>query len=386
MPESPTLPSWDIRPATGGDRGDLGPDLGGPDLVATGTAAPAHEDAPPATRVRPADSHASAGPVEVSGAGAAWALLIGDVAGHLDALRWALEAHGVDLVSATVPDGLVVVQVGDLVHRGPDSAGVIALVDRFLRGPYGDRWVQLIGNHEQPYVFDRPTTIRRELDDRSTSLLRAWWDEGLAHVGAALRPDWDVLELPRRMRGMRPSGDILVTHAGLTHGAWLALGRPATPAAAAAAINADALGPATVTLRTGTMTTGRTDLAAGPLWAQGGAELLMSWEATDDASHLNQIHGHTTVRRWDRERWRPGAGVIVNRGDLVAVRTARWELARVGERLIWGIDPGHDQAPASQWQPLLIPLAGGTQSPRRKTAGWRWPRPWRRRATWLPRT
>ena len=44
--------------------------------------------------------------------------------------------------------------------------------------------------------------------------------------------------------------------------------------AAAAAINADARGPATVTLREGRMTTGTTDLAAGPLWAQAGAELL----------------------------------------------------------------------------------------------------------------
>lgn len=72
------------------------------------------------------------------GPGAVRVLLIGDVAGHLDVLRWALGAHGVDLDTATIPDGLVVVQAGDLVHRGPDSAGVIALVDRFLRGPHAE--------------------------------------------------------------------------------------------------------------------------------------------------------------------------------------------------------------------------------------------------------
>jgi hypothetical protein len=298
------------------------------------------------------------------GPGAVRAVLIGDVAGHLDSLRWVLGAYGVDVATATIPDGLVVVQAGDLVHRGPDSAGVIALVDRFLRGPRAERWIQLIGNHEQPYLFDQPTVIGRELDEPSVSTLRAWWADGLAHAATAITPDWSQVVLPRRMRSVRPEGDILVTHAGLTHGAWLALGRPTTAAAAAAAINADALGPATVTLREGRMTTGTTDLAAGPLWAQAGAELLTSWDDTTDAPHLNQIHGHTTVRGWSQERWYPGAADIINRGDLLADQDAKLELARIGNRLIWGIDPGHQHAPAPMWQPLVIPLEGGPLIPR----------------------
>ncbi len=310
----------------------------------------------------------------VPGPDAARALLIGDVAGHLDALRGALAAHGVDLTTATIPDGLVVVQVGDLVHRGPDSAGVIALVDRFLRGPHAQRWIQLIGNHEQPYLFDQPSVIRRELDDHSVETLRAWWVDGLAHAATAIIPDWAQVALPRRVRSVRAAGDILVTHAGLTHGAWLALGRPGTAAAAAAAINADARGPATVTLREGRMTTGITDLAAGPLWAQAGAELLTSWDRTTDAPHLNQIHGHTTTREWDQQRWWPGADAIINRGDVHADQVTRRELARIGNRLIWGIDPGHQHTPAPMWQPLVIPLdtghliAGGVQPGQRRNA------------------
>ena len=295
--------------------------------------------------------------------GAVRALLIGDVAGHLDVLRWALGAHGVDLDTATMPDGLVVVQAGDLVHRGPDSAGVIALVDRFLRGPHAERWIQLIGNHEQPYLFDQPCVISRELDEFSANTLRAWWAEGLAHAATAITPDWTQVALPRRMRSVRPEGDILVTHAGLTHGAWEELGGPPTAAAAAAAINADARGPATVTLREGRMTTGTTDLAAGPLWAQAGAELLTSWDQTTDAPHLNQIHGHTTVRGWSQERWYPGAADIINRGDLLADQDTKRELAHIGNRLIWGIDPGHQQDPAPTWQPLVIPLGDGRPIP-----------------------
>jgi hypothetical protein len=44
-----------------------------------------------------------------------------------------------------------VVQVGDLMHRGPDSPGVITLVDRALtRQP--DQRVQPAGNHEALYL------------------------------------------------------------------------------------------------------------------------------------------------------------------------------------------------------------------------------------------
>ena len=307
------------------------------------------------------------GLVSLVSLGPGWlrALLIGDVAGHLDALGWALGAHGVDLATATIPDGLVVVQAGDLVHRGPDSAGVVALVDRFLRGPHPERWIQLIGNHEQPYLFDRPGVISRELDERSVDTLKAWWADGLAHAATAITPDWNQVVLPRRMRSVRPEGDILVTHAGLTHGAWEELGCPSTAVAAATAINADARGPATLTLREGRMTTGITNLAAGPLWAQAGAELLSSWDLTTDAPHLNQIHGHTTVRGWSQERWYPGAAEIINRGDLLADQDTKRELAHIGNRLIWGIDPGHEHTPAPTWQPLVIPLGDGRPIPGR---------------------
>lgn len=290
-------------------------------------------------------------------------LIIGDVAGHLGALRRALAAHGVDPDRCTIPSNLVVVQVGDLVHRGPDSAAVVRLVDSFLRGAHGDRWIQLIGNHEQPYLFDRPSVIRRELDDTTAEIVRSWWADGRAHVATAVSPDWTALHLPRRMRAVHPAGDILVTHAGLTHGAWVNLGRPATAAEAADAVNAEARGPAIVALRAGSMISGTPDLSAGPLWAQAGAELLESWERTEDAPHLNQVHGHTTVRSWAQERWWPGAAAIINRGDLLADQLTKQELARMGTRLIWGIDPGHDREPTPDWEPLLLPVGSPQSAP-----------------------
>ena len=50
---------------------------------------------------------------------------------------------------------------------------------------------------------------------------------------------------------------------------------------------------------------------------------------------------------------------------------ARRELARIGNRLIWGIDPGLEHTPAPQWQPLVIPLERDHPIPRvHRRAAW----------------
>jgi len=73
---------------------------------------------------------------------------IGDIHGHLDLLH---RAH--DLIAAdsarrgTAP----VVHVGDLVDRGPNSAGVI---DHLLAGiDRGENWIVLKGNHDRMFTI-----------------------------------------------------------------------------------------------------------------------------------------------------------------------------------------------------------------------------------------
>lgn len=58
--------------------------------------------------------------------------IIGDVGGHRDVFEAALHAAGVDVPGRLVPAGLTVVQVGDLVRKGPDSAGCVTLADELL--------------------------------------------------------------------------------------------------------------------------------------------------------------------------------------------------------------------------------------------------------------
>ena len=72
--------------------------------------------------------------------------LIGDIGGHCEALRQELRRLGAT-EDGCLPDDVVIVQVGDLIHRGPDSDGVIRLVDRYVT-EQPRRWIQLIGNHE----------------------------------------------------------------------------------------------------------------------------------------------------------------------------------------------------------------------------------------------
>ncbi|OLT20517.1 hypothetical protein BJF81_04305 [Ornithinimicrobium sp. CNJ-824] len=132
--------------------------------------------------------------------------IIGDVGGHLAELEAALTDLGADPATGTLPEDLEVVQLGDLVHRGPDSPGVLALVARFLDASPG-RWHQLTGNHEAQYLrpggpaFDWPAQDR--LDDEHADLLRSWWEQDLVRVAH---------HVPT------PGPGTLVTHAGVTPG------------------------------------------------------------------------------------------------------------------------------------------------------------------------
>jgi hypothetical protein len=77
---------------------------------------------------------------------------VGDVHGCLPCLRRTLQANRiVDADGSWIAGNRTVVQLGDLVHRGPDDQGVINYVRHLEREATaaGGEWVQLIGNHEQ---------------------------------------------------------------------------------------------------------------------------------------------------------------------------------------------------------------------------------------------
>ncbi len=253
--------------------------------------------------------------------------VVGDVGGHRRALRAELVRLGADPRTGRLPADLTVVQVGDLVHRGPDSEGVIGLVDGYLRHQ-PEQWLQLVGNHEAQYLRDPAFTWPQRLDAATADILRRWWGDGRMRVAAAITGDGE---------------DILVTHAGLTAAFWRAdLGAPGGARAAAAALNALVEVHDDVLFRPGQMLGGgRPAPRAGPIWATARGELVSSWLGV--AMPFSQIHGHSSV--FD------GAP---RRDAVTAITTvdpdSRHETSTLDGGRIIGVDPGHGTRPQRSWR------------------------------------
>lgn len=169
--------------------------------------------------------------VERRGAEGYRAYAIGDVHGRLDLLIALLESIQRDHAERAGDAALLLVFLGDLIDRGPDSRGVVELV---RSGPIeGARTIALCGNHEE---------VLLRLLDGEPGLLQQWLSFGgeacLASYGCNPR-DWSGLpeaEALRRLREVIPSehqtflagladtfsfGDYLFVHAGIRPGVTL---------------------------------------------------------------------------------------------------------------------------------------------------------------------
>jgi hypothetical protein len=253
--------------------------------------------------------------------------VIGDVGGHAEQLRWALDWLGA--TDGRLPPDLVVVQVGDLVDRGPDSLGVLDIVARLL-AEQPRQWIQLAGNHEAQYLPGGTPFWRDRLADTGIVRLRDWWANDHLRVAAAIRTS---------------AGDeFLLTHAGLTVPSWRELTEPMSAVTAADLLNQRP----NLIWRTGAH--GRDD-EAGPLWAESGAALHEPWMGYDGIVPFGQIHGHSTVVHFAHQRWRC-TGRVRQRSSVDW--DARHVRVRAGGRAFIGVDPGHGKNGAAHWQPLVL--------------------------------
>ncbi|MEH1166441.1 metallophosphoesterase [Micromonospora sp. CPCC 205539] len=241
-------------------------------------------------------------------------MIIGDVGGCVT-----------QLVAAATPaiedPGTVVIQVGDLIDRGPDSAGVLAFVRHQLEDS-PQRWIQLIGNHESQYVGADVFWPHR-LADEDGALLQAWWLRDRLQVAAAIRT--------------AEGEELLVTHAGLTVSAWQQLGEPVTATTAADLLNTR---PEEVLWH-----------ERGPLWAEAGTDLYDSWLHAAEPSPFGQVHGHSTVVDYRREAWLCGERI---RQRTAVDWAARHTFTRIGLSRFIGVDPKHGRDGAPQWSPLVF--------------------------------
>lgn len=210
--------------------------------------------------------------------------IIGDVGGWTHRLDEAIVSLGGDPDVGTLPEDLTVIQVGDLVDKGPDSRGALALVDRMLIGS-PDRWIQLLGNHEAGYVGG-PTFWREDIREDSVFDLQRWIEAGQVRLAVAL----ETVEL----------GPALVSHSGLTREKWEEIGSPPTAPDTATALNSELVDDPDSAFRAGEMIGVLTDGPVGVVWASP-AELLSSW----DGSRLpfSQVYGHASPVNWSRHTW-----------------------------------------------------------------------------------
>ena len=156
---------------------------------------------------------------------------IGDIHGCLDRLQSIHAAIADDLASRPVADALLI-HLGDLIDRGPDSAAVLSHV---LRTQSRLPTVTLLGNHEAMLLDTLATPDRARAERRAqhwmghggAAALQSWGVPGRAAVNewSALLPPAH-LALLRSMRLHWTAGRCLFVHAGVRPGvAWASQAR-----------------------------------------------------------------------------------------------------------------------------------------------------------------
>jgi hypothetical protein len=142
--------------------------------------------------------------------------------------------------------------------------------------------------------------------------------------------------------------DFLITHAGLTVGAWRELGVPDNASTAAGLLNDR---PPSLLFRGSQSVVDRT---AGPFWADAGWELYEPWlrfAAEGGFIPFGQIHGHSSIVRYVDRSWRCPGRV---RERATVDWDARHTRFRAGGRVFLGVDPKHGHDGAAHWSPLVL--------------------------------
>ncbi|HZU63105.1 MAG TPA: metallophosphoesterase family protein [Novosphingobium sp.] len=165
------------------------------------------------------------------------AYAIGDIHGRADLLARLIDGIEADDAArnASTPCQTTMILLGDLIDRGPDSAGVIALARAWQQR----RPVRILaGNHEEMLLegLERLEVLRHLLQHggRETALsfgvdaqayLKATWEEAQALLRAAVPAD--VLDFLRSFEDHVQLGDYLFVHAGIRPGVPIEAQTPA---------------------------------------------------------------------------------------------------------------------------------------------------------------
>jgi hypothetical protein len=277
--------------------------------------------------------------------------VFGDTGGHLDQLRSGLEAIGMNPKSFKLPKDTVVIHCGDLIHKGPDSPGVLALVDSVMDANPG-RWIQLLGNHEFQYLRGAPTFWPQIISVEGQLILQSWLAKGRVRAAYAIRGPLELHSLKDSSTAVdMGSKGALFTHAGLTREFW-AIHLEEDPDVEAVADRINGLAIAVVTTP-GEMLTGFQggyNDPVGPIWASGVGEVWTSWNGLFEMPFI-QFHGHTAPYSYDYHKWWDDEKDF--RGDSFVNRSRRFTATDVANSLQIAVDPGYSVTAALGPQPAF---------------------------------
>lgn len=161
------------------------------------------------------------------------AYAVGDVHGRADLFAAMIKAVEDDDAGRGAADSTIVL-LGDLVDRGPDSAGVIALARQW----HGRRPIRaLMGNHEEMFLdsFDNEEVLRHFLRFGGRETVLSYPIDPATYAAASLAETQELmrqavpaedLTFLRAMEDMVAIGDYLFVHAGIRPGVPLDQQRP----------------------------------------------------------------------------------------------------------------------------------------------------------------
>lgn len=291
-------------------------------------------------------------------------IIYGDVGGNYKPLIESLAKHGVMLTAlgATIPEDTIVIQVGDLIDRGPQSDELVHAVDNTIYES-NPRWIQLFGNHEGNWMdwwhgpcqfggFDDDTT------DKTKETLRKWWKDRAAKMAVGIETE---------------NGPYLITHAGLSWMKWNHIKAPTDLAQAVNTLNSEdgriAFAPGT--MLGGAKTGGTPDRPVGVAWTQTVNELYIPWLRAWDASvkaepdkefsiPFHQVHGHCSGVWWNRGFIDRGLQLVKQMYGLEqeAELEVNWEkrlsTAYIADRQFHSVDQSLGKDPWFDLEPLVL--------------------------------
>ena len=268
--------------------------------------------------------------------------VFGDTGGHAKQLLNGLKTVGVDLENFIIPKDIKILHLGDLIHKGPSSEYLVALVHLLMEKNPG-QWIQLLGNHEYQHIGG-PAFWNCQCTPEMVMMLRDWVERGTA-VTAYGSDDLvpEKLSLSARDTWEPKNSSWVFTHAGVTRNFWRA--QKSIKLASAFAERVNSLTVKQVTQPGKLLFGGPSNYNAGPVWAIGADEVFDSWMKTGDVMPpFNQSIGHTTPYSWAHRNWYAGGKTTafkMFKENSKVNPEKRMVITKLGEEsLLLSLDPG----------------------------------------------